>query len=154
MNTDNTNKTAFARTKHNVRKAKIAKVIENTPEHIRDLVYLVKNNAEIRRYTALGIINKCKQTGMIEQDAKVFVQFYFNKYAIIVNGLKQEYKYNNNLFITCLAAAFPSFAYNANKIIDRFLSVENQQINDADVEDMVGIIKDNTSSPVEEISEK
>lgn len=149
MNTNKDN-TVYARTKHNVRKAKLDKIIENTPEHIRDLAYVIKNNAEIRRYTALGIINKLRQTGYINKDAKVFVKFYFNKYAIIINGLKQEFTYNNNLFITCLAAAFPSFAHNANKIINNFLNIENQEINDSDIQEMVEIIKDNTSSPVEE----
>lgn len=149
MDNRNTNKPYKNNKKADAIKAKI----QNTPEHIRNLVYLVKNNAEIRRYTALGIINKLKQTGMIAKDASVFVKFYFNKYAIVINGLKQEFTYNNNLFITCLAASFPSFAHNANKIISTFISTENQTINVEEVEEMVEIIKDNTTSPVEEESD-
>jgi len=150
MNTNNNNK---KNTKFN-KKEYIKNKIDNTPEHIKNLVLLVKNNAEIRRYTALGIINKLKQKKLIAQDAKVFIQFYFNKYSIIVNGLKQEYTYNNTLFITCLAAAFPSFAHNANKVIDEFITKENQTLNESDIEEIVEIVKDNTSSPVEETSTK
>lgn len=149
MNTENKTNTTFARTKHNIRKAKIQRVIENTPEHTRNLVYLVKNNAEIRRFTALSIINMMKQKNMIDKDAKCYVSFLFNKYSVNVNGLRQEYSYNNDIFIKSLAAAFPAFTYNAEKVITTYLNVENQKLDYEEVAEMVETIKNNDNSPVE-----
>lgn len=152
MNTENKTNTTFARTKHNIRKAKLQKVIENTPEHTRNLVYLVKNNAEIRRFTALSIINMMKQKNMIDKDAKCYVSFLFNKYSVNVNGLRQEYSYNNDIFIKSLAAAFPAFAYNAEKVINTYLNIENQKLDSEEVAEIVEAIKNNDSSPVEKTS--
>ena len=102
---------------------KVKKALERTPEHVRNLVYLVINNAEIRRFTSLGIINRMKQKGFVDREAKCYVDFYPNKYSISVNGLKTEYHYNNAIFINSLAASFPSFAYNADKIIQAFIII-------------------------------
>lgn len=152
MNTENKTNTTFARSKHHVRRAKLQRVIENTPEHTRNLVYLVKNNAEIRRFTALSIINMMKQKNMIDKDAKCYVSFLFNKYSVNVNGLRQEFTYNNDIFIKSLAAAFPAFAYNAEKVINEYLKVENQKLDSNEIADIVETIKDNNNSPVEEES--
>lgn len=150
MNTENKTPKSFARTKYQAKRAKLQRVIENTPEHTRNLVYLVKNNAEIRRFTALSIINMMKQKNMIDKDAKCYVSFLFNKYSINVNGLRQEYSYNNDIFIKSLAAAFPAFAYNAEKVINTYLNIENQKLDSEEVAEMVEAIKNNDSSPVEE----
>ena len=130
---NNKTRTSTYKTKVDNRKAKLQKVIDNTPEHTRNLVYLVKNNAEIRRFTSLGIINVMKQRGMIDKNAKVFVEFYFNKYSVAVNGLRQEYTYNNDIFVRSLSAAFVSFAYNADNVIREYLKVENASIDTDEV---------------------
>lgn len=152
MNTENKTNTTFARNNHHVRRAELQRVIENTPEHTRNLVYLVKNNAEIRRFTALSIINMMKQKNMIDKDAKCYVSFLFNKYSVNVNGLRQEFTYNNDIFIKSLVAAFPAFAYNAEKVINEYLKVENQKLDSNEISDIVETIKDNNNSPVEEES--
>lgn len=36
---------------------------ENTPAHIVNMALLIKNNAAIKRYAALGIINLMRQAG-------------------------------------------------------------------------------------------
>lgn len=150
MNTDNRSKKQFTKRPFNTKDNKGKRRNNNTPEHIRNLVYLVRNNAEIRRFTALGIINMMKQKQFIPTDAKCYINFGINKYGVSVNGFKQEHSYNNSIFITALAAAFPSFAYNANKIINTFLEVENAQLNENDVAGIADAIKDNNNSPVEE----
>ena len=149
MNTDKTPKKHFTKSRVNNGKVRIQRQLENTPEHIKNLVYLVINNAEIRRFTSLGIINRMKQKGFVNKDAKCYVDFYPNKYSVAVNGLKTEYHYNNAMFINSLAAAFPSFAHSANKIIQSFIEIENAEFNENDVNDIVEAIKDNNNSPVE-----
>lgn len=149
MNTENKPKRTFTNKRVNNNKIGVKKALERTPEHVRNLVYLVINNAEIRRFTSLGIINRMKQKGFVNKEAKCYVDFYPNKYSVSVNGLKTEYHYNNSIFINSLAASFPSFAFNANKIIQTFIEAENAELNENDVNDIVEAIKDNANSPVE-----
>ena len=149
MNTDKTTKRPFPKKKFNNGNKKFTKPINNTPEHLSNLVYLLNNNAEIRRFTALGIINLCKQKGLIKQDAKCYIKFLKNKYSFNVDGLRTEFNYNNEIFITCLVAAFQSFAHYANKVINEFLNVENCTFNEKDVDTVINAIKDSDNSPVE-----
>lgn len=152
MNTENTTKKRFTKPRFNNRKVRVQKALDKTPEHLKNLVYLLLNNAEIRRFTALGIINIMKQKQIVPADASCYVNFNVTKYSISVNGFKQEHSYNNNIFVTALCASFPSFAYNANKIIETFINVENSVIDESAITDVVEAIKDNSNSPVEEES--
>ena len=43
------------------------RTIKNIPNHITELALIVKNNAQIRRYTAIGIINYLCQKGEISK---------------------------------------------------------------------------------------
>lgn len=131
------------------KKEKFDKMFNNIPEHIKNLVLLVRNNAEIRRYTSLGMINKIKQKGLAPADAKIRISFLPTKISINIDGLRQEHYYNNTLFINCLAAAFPSFAHNANKIINNFINEEQVIIDNKEIENTCEEFI-NTISPVEE----
>lgn len=143
MNTEN-------KTKKPVRLSKRVRVqneLANTPEHIRNLVYLLISNAEIRRYTSRGIINLMKQKDYIPADAKCYIEFKNTKYLVWVNGLETAFTYNNTIFMNCFAASFISFANAANKVINTFLKVENASINDKEITE---IVNDLDNSPVEE----
>lgn len=123
----------------------------DVPEHLKNIVLILKNNSEIRRFTSLGMINKLKQAGQIAADAKVYINFYFNKFSISINGLKQEFTYNNSLFVTCLYASFVSFANSANKTINEFCKIESCIANENEVNEIVNSIQNtNNSDPVEE----
>lgn len=101
----------------------------NIPEHIVNIAYIVKDNAAIRRFTALNIINYLKQTKKIEQDSSNFVNFYWNKFCITSNGLKTEYSYKETFFLNCLVASFSQFAKNAQDAISVFVDTENLNVN-------------------------
>lgn len=102
----------------------------NIPEHIVNIAYIVKDNAAIRRFTALNIINYLKQTGKIEQDSTGnFVNFYWNKFCITSNGLKTEYSYKETFFLNCLVASFSQFAKNAQDAISIFIDTEGLNVN-------------------------
>lgn len=122
----------------------------NVPEHLKNIVLILKNNSEIRRFTALGMINRLKQAGEIPADAKVYINFYFNKFSVSVNGLKQEFKYNNSLFINCLCSSFVLFANDASKTIKEFCNIESCSVDDNEVTEIAKNVQDNNSNPVEE----
>lgn len=98
-------------------------VVKNFPEHIVQLALIIKNNAEIRRFTALGILNYLLQKGEIQGD-KRYVSFKWNKFAVKANGLMREYPYTEPFFINALVAAFTSFSASAQRTIDVFCHKE------------------------------
>ena len=98
-------------------------ITEKFPEHVVQLALLIKNNAEIRRFTALGVLNYLLQKGEI-QGEKRYVSFKWNKFAVKANGLMREYSYNEPFFLNCLVAAFSSFSASAQRTIDAFCKKE------------------------------
>ena len=114
---------------HNVNSSKNKKkdglptVVAKFPEHVVQIALLIKNNAEIRRFTALGILNYLLQKGEIHGD-KRYVSFKWNKFAVKANGLMREYSYNEPFFLNALVAAFSSFSASAQRTIDAFCKKE------------------------------
>ena len=98
-------------------------IAANFPEHVVQIALLIKNNAEIRRFTALGILNYLLQKGEIRGD-KRYVSFKWNKFAVKANGLMREYSYNEPFFLNALVAAFSSFSASAQRTIDAFCKKE------------------------------
>lgn len=118
--------------------------IDRYPEHITNLVLLMKNNAEIRRFTALGIINRLTQTGVIGEGKK-YVTFRWNKFTVYVNGFGCDYAYSEKFFLESLVASFVSFSNAAQRIINIFCKEELKlSIGDSvDTEEIDNIIKNN-----------
>lgn len=110
------------------------------PEHTVNIALLIKNNAEIRRFTALGIINYLLQKGEIRGNSR-YVSFKWNKFAVKYNGLTREYLYTEPFFLNCLVAAFSSFSASAQRTIDTFTRKEmDLDINSAVDVDQIGDI--------------
>lgn len=101
----------------------IAPAAANYPEHVVAIALLIKNNAEIRRFTALGILNYLLQKGEIKGDNR-YVSFKWNKFAVKCNGLMREYSYTEPFFINALVASFNSFSASAQRTIDAFCHKE------------------------------
>lgn len=136
--------------KRSFRKPTLKDKLEKVPEHIRNIVYVLNNNAEIRRFTSLAMINTLRTSNVISENDKVYIKFGINKFSIIINGLAQEQHYNNNFFIDAFSASFAAFARSAQKLINTFCEVENREINEEEIVETAKAIEDNTSSPVEE----
>ena len=136
--------------KRSFRKPTIKDKLEKVPEHIRNIIYVLNNNAEIRRFTSLAMINTLRTANAISETDKVYIKFGINKFSIIVNGLAQEQHYNNNFFIEAFSASFAAFAKSAQKLINTFCEVENRELNEEEIVETAKAIEDNTSSPVEE----
>lgn len=113
----------------------------NYPPHITQLALLIKNNAEIRRFTALGILNYLSQKGEVHGKNK-YVSFKWNKFAVKNNGLTREYSYNEKFFINALVAAFTSFSASAQRTIDAFTKAElelsiSEAVNSQEIEEII-----------------
>lgn len=113
------------------------RTIKNIPNHVTELALIVKNNAQIRRYTAIAIINYLCQKGEIskisaEEQAKGkgnYVNFLWDKFTVKSNGLSRDYRYTEKFFITALIGSFTSFAANSKEVIINFLKEENADFN-------------------------
>ncbi len=103
---------------------------EKTPPHVTNLALLIKNNAAIKRYVALGIINMLRQAGKIYPEDKIYVNFFFDKVSIKINGLITEYTYATPIvkdaydIVRCILAAFKSIAHDAQNTINEFVFQE------------------------------
>lgn len=93
------------------------------PKHILDVVFIIKFNAEIRRFTAKGIINTLFTRDEIKTK-RPYIKFLWNKFVINTNGLNHEYNYNETFFINSLIASFQCFAEIAQETINKFCSEE------------------------------
>lgn len=101
----------------------IPAIADKFPTHVVQIALLLKNNAEIRRFTAIGILNWLLQKGEIVGE-KRYVSFKWNKFAVKSNGLMREYSYNEPFFINALVASFSSFSASAQRVIDQFCKKE------------------------------
>lgn len=93
------------------------------PKHILEIVFIIKFNAEIRRFTAKGIINTLFTRDEIKTK-RPYIKFLWNKFVININSLNHEYNYNETFFINSLIASFQCFAEIAQETINKFCSEE------------------------------
>lgn len=139
------------------KKNSLPPIVSAFPEHIVQIALLLKNNAEIRRFTALGILNYLLQKNEINGE-KRYVSFKWNKFAVKANGLMREYSYNEPFFLNALVAAFSSFSASAQRTIDNFCKKEmsigiGKAIDPAEVENITALneqYEGNTEHVVEE----
>ena len=102
------------------------------PKHILEIVFIIKFNAEIRRFTAKGIINTLFTKDEIKAK-RPYVKFLWNKFVVNTNGLNREYNYNETFFINSLIASFQCFAETAQETINKFCSEELSDDHIADI---------------------
>lgn len=87
-----------------------------TPAHVLALSNVVRNNANIRSI-AIEYLKRC-----FGED--VNVSLLADRFVIIKDGLKQEYRYNNKQFLECFAAAFDEFSNRTAVLLDEFVAKE------------------------------
>lgn len=102
------------------------------PKHILEVIFIIKFNAEIRRFTAKGIINTLFTKDEIKTK-RPYIKFLWNKFVININGLNHEYNYNETFFINSLIASFQCFAEIAQETINKFCSEELSDDHIADI---------------------
>lgn len=125
------------------KKKELPPVTGRYPDHVVQIALIIKNNAEIRRFTALGILNYLLQKGEIKGNAR-YVSFKWNKFAVKCNGLMREYSYNEPFFLNALVASFASFSASAQRTIDHFCKQEmsvgiNKAVDSEEVDNIVAL---------------
>lgn len=132
---DNTGSDTFKKTKNfkgkdfKRKRLSISPNAKFHPEHLVNFVVILKHNAEIARFTGVGVLNYLYQKKEIPTN-KGYVDYLWDKFVVHYNGLKREFRYSEDFFIKCFVASFTSFAANAEKIINTFCIEElNKNLN-------------------------
>ena len=138
------------------RKKELPPITGRYPEHIVQIALIIKNNAEIRRFTALGILNYLMQKGEIKGNSR-YVSFKWNKFAVKCDGLMREYSYNEPFFLNALVASFASFSASAQRTIDNFCKKEmsvgiNKAVDKDEVENIAALNEEYQSAGKEEVN--
>lgn len=119
----------------------LPKFTERIPDETLAIALLVKNNAEVKRFTALNILNWLMQKGEISGNHR-YVVFKFDKFAVRCNGLTREYTYKEPFFINALIAAFTCLAHSAEKVIGRFVQAEGLVLDESAKDDREAMIEE------------
>jgi hypothetical protein len=97
----------------------------NVPQHILDVVCIVKFNAAFRRHTSLNILHTLEDDGRINNSKGAYVDFLWNKFRVTADGgLRREYRYTEDLFIDALVKAHADVANDNQKVINSMVDTE------------------------------
>ena len=114
-------------------KTNSVEVIDNAIERFGkesvELALIVKNNAEIRRFTSKNIIAALTEGEENAADHNIHVEFLWNKFKVTKkvkdNTLSTEYLYTESFFIKSLIKSFEQFSENASQTIGAFANKYN-----------------------------
>lgn len=97
----------------------------NVPQHILDVVCIVKFNAAFRRHTSLNILHTLEDDGRINNSKGAYVDFLWNKFRVTADGgLRREYRYTEDLFIDAFVKAHADVATDNQKVINSMIDTE------------------------------
>ena len=108
--------------KKNVKK--VAHATPQTPEEVQNVVKIVKYNANIKRHTALNILNTFVEDGFIPDSKGAFVDFMWDKYTVKHNGVTKEYPYDK-CFVKALIKAHEDMGKDSTNDIKNFVAFAN-----------------------------
>lgn len=108
--------------KKNVKK--VAHVAPQAPEEMQNVIKIIKYNANIKRHTALNIINTFVEDGFIPDSKGAFVDFMWDKYTVKQNGVTKEYQYDKT-FVEALVKAHEDVAKDSAIVINAFVKFAN-----------------------------
>lgn len=118
------NKAVVGKTRTVVGKEK-REINVDVPDHVLEIAYIPKDNAAIRRYCSLNILNHLSQIGVIRKDGKGnYVKFLWNKFRVSSDGIIKEYSYREKFFLVALISSFNQFANAAQQTISDFMDKE------------------------------
>lgn len=99
----------------------------NIPQHILDVVCIVKFNAAFRRHTSLNILHTLEDDGRINNSKGAYVDFLWNKFRVTADGgLRREYRYTDDLFIDALVKAHADVASDSQRVIGIMIDTETE----------------------------
>lgn len=110
----------------------VDKAIEKFGKETVELALIVKNNAEIRRFTSKNIIAHLIEEKKATAEDKIHVEFLWNKFKVTKNvnnnNLSTEYLYTENFFIKSLIKSFEQFSESASNTIGAFANSYNVEV--------------------------
>ena len=109
------------------------------PMHLVKIALLIKNNAEFRRMISLAIKLDLVKNKVCKEEDKVYISYFWNKYAVSINGLKREEFYSNKEFANCFSVAINLFNNYVLGILDTYL---NEEFGGSDVIDYNNVEED------------
>lgn len=99
----------------------------NVPQHILDVVCIVKFNAAFRRHTSLNILHALEDDGRICNSKGGYVDFLWNKFRVTADGgLRREYRYTDDLFVDALVKAHADVASDNQRVIGIMIDTETE----------------------------
>lgn len=99
----------------------------NVPQHILNVVCIVKFNAAFRRHTSLNILHTLEDDGRINNSKGAYVDFLWNKFRVTADGgLRREYRYTDDLFIDALVKAHADVASDSQRVISIMIDTETE----------------------------
>lgn len=99
----------------------------NVPQHILNVVCIVKFNAAFRRHTSLNILHALEDDGRICNSKGAYVDFLWNKFRVTADGgLRREYRYTDDLFIDALVKAHADVASDSQRVIGIMIDTETE----------------------------
>lgn len=99
----------------------------NVPQHILDVVCIVKFNAAFRRHTSLNILHALEDDRRICNSKGAYVDFLWNKFRVTTDGgLRKEYRYTDDLFIDALVKAHADVASDSQRVIGIMIDTETE----------------------------
>ena len=98
------------------------------PEHFVKMALLIKNNAEFRRMISLAIKDNLIKIKLANPEDKIYISYYWNKFAVKINGLAREFPYKDVLFVNNFAAAIILFNQYSQKILGNFVNIEGVEL--------------------------
>lgn len=99
----------------------------NVPQHILDVVCIVKFNTAFRRHTSLNILHTLEDDERICNSKGAYVDFLWNKFRVIADGgLRREYRYTDDLFIDALVKAHADVASDSQRVIGIMIDTETE----------------------------
>lgn len=97
--------------------------VQNIEPHIVRMIRVLHANADIRRYTALGIVNRLIANGTITEDGN-YVRFRWDKFTVSSKGINNDYRYTDIVFLESFVGAFSILTSVASKSLDNFCKIE------------------------------
>lgn len=98
----------------------------NVPRHILEVAFIVKFNAAFKRHTALNILHSLEDDGIIISSKGGYVDFLWSKFRITADGgLRKEYRYTDDLFISALVKAHGDVARDSEKALKNMIDIED-----------------------------
>lgn len=109
----------------------------NLPDYVKNLIKILKNNAEMRRFVSIGIIQYLRNEGVVTGKS-VYVDFAWSKFAVVVDGLGKDYRYNEAWVATAFIAALRNFSDNVIEVVNNyFLCQDNKSLSQITTQDKI-----------------